>query len=169
MIAGLDIVIAVIVLLSALIGLVRGLIKEVLSLVSWVAAFVIAIYFTAEVAAYVPESWANESIRLVIAFVLLFVGTLIVTGISQWVISKLIESTGLSSTDRLLGFLFGGARGLLIAVLAVMALREIASETTWWQASTLKDELLAFEDDVRDLLGQARDVVSDVELPRSGG
>ena len=124
-IAGLDIVIGVVVLLSALIGLVRGLIKEVLSLLSWVAAFIIAIYFSAQVAAYVPESWANESIRIVIAFVLLFVGTLIVTGISQWLIAKLVETTGLSSTDRLLGFLFGSARGLLIAVLGAHGAKRV--------------------------------------------
>jgi len=164
--AGLDIAILAVVLLSALIGLVRGLVKEVLSLISWAVAFLVAIYYSAELARMLPASWAAEPIRLVMAFVLLFVVTLIVTGITQWAISKLVESTGLSSTDRLLGFLFGSARGLLICIVVLMGLREVAGDALWWQASTIKDDLLAFEDEMRELLGQARSIVGEVELPK---
>ena len=79
--------------------------------------------------------------------------------IGQWLIAQLVSSTGLSGTDRLLGFLFGSARGLLICVVLLIGLREIAADRSWWQASVLQAELLAFEDEVRDLLGRARDMV----------
>lgn len=158
-VAGLDIAIATVVLLSAAIGLVRGLIKEILSLVSWAAAFVIAIYFSPLLAEQLPVSWGTDSLRLVVAFAALFIGTLVTAAILQWLIAQLVTSTGLSGTDRLLGFLFGSARGLLICVVLLMGLREVAADRSWWQASMLQAELLAFEDEVRDLLGRARDIV----------
>ena len=157
-VAGLDIAIATVVLLSAAIGLVRGLIKEVLSLVSWAAAFIIAIYFSPVAAAGLPVQWGSESLRLVIAFGGLFIATLIVAAILQWLVVQLVSSTGLSGTDRFLGFLFGSARGLLICVVVLMGLREVAADRNWWQASVLQPELLAFEDEVRDLLSRARDM-----------
>ena len=157
-VAGLDIAIATVVLLSAAIGLARGLIKEILSLVSWTAAFVIAIYFSAMAAEQLPASWGGESIRLVIAFAGLFFATLVLAAILQWLIAQLVSSTGLSGTDRLLGFLFGSARGLLICVVVLMGLREVAADRDWWQASVLQPELLAFEDEVRDLMGRVRDM-----------
>ena len=160
-VAGLDIAIAVIVGLSAVIGLVRGLVKEILSLVAWVLAFVVAIYFSPVVAQYLPSGWGSDSVRLVIGFAGLFVGSLIAAALVQWLIAKLITSTGLSGTDRFLGFLFGSARGLLITVVILMGAREVVAERSWWQASVLQGELLAFEDEVRDLLGRARVLVSE--------
>ena len=164
-VAGLDIAIATVVMLSAAIGLVRGLIKEVLSLVAWVLAFVVALYFSPYVANALPVTWGSESVRLIIGFAVLFIGTLILAAVLQWLIAQLIASTGLSGTDRFLGFLFGSARGLLICVVLLMGLREIAGDASWWQASVLQGELLAFEDEVRELLGRARDAVSEVPLP----
>ena len=165
-VAGLDIAIATVVLLSAAIGLVRGLVKEILSLVSWAAAFVIAIYFSSILAEQIPAAWGSQSLRLIMAFAGLFIGTLILAAIAQWLIAQLITSTGLSGTDRLLGLLFGSARGLLICVVVLMGLREVAAERSWWQASMLQEELLAFEDEVRELLGRAREMVR--EAPAAG-
>jgi membrane protein required for colicin V production len=166
-VAGLDIAIATVVLLSAAIGLVRGLVKEVLSLVSWAAAFVVAIYFSPLIAQQLPPSWGAESVRLIIGFAVLFIATLILAAMLQWLIAQLVSSTGLSGTDRFLGLLFGSARGLLICVVLLMGLREIAAERSWWQASMLQAELLTFEDEVRDLLGRARDMVREVPNPMS--
>jgi len=161
-VAGLDIAIATVVLLSAVIGLVRGLVKEVLSLASWIGAFVLAIYFSTAVAVLLPPSWGAESVRVVIAFGLLFISTLILASVLQWLIGKLITSTGLSGTDRVLGLVFGSARGLLICVVLLLGLREVAAERAWWQASVLQVELLAFEDEVRDLMGRAREFIREV-------
>ena len=153
-------------LLSALIGLVRGLVKEVLSLVSWGLAFVVAIFFSAEVGSLLPASWGSGALRQAIGFVALFVGVLVAAGILQWLIGQLVESTGLSGTDRLLGFLFGSARGLLIALVGLVALAQIASEASWWQEAELPDEILAFEDEVRELFGQATTFVEEDIIER---
>lgn len=161
-VAGLDIAIATIVGLSAVIGLVRGLVKEILSLVAWVLAFVAAIYFSPQVAEHLPGGWGSESVRLIISFAGLFVGTLIAAALVQWLVAKLITSTGLSGTDRFLGFLFGSARGLLVTVVILMGAREVVAEKSWWQESVLQEELLAFEDEVRDLLGRGRVLISEV-------
>ena len=164
--ATLDIVISALVLLSAVIGLVRGLVKEVLSLLSWGLAFIIAILFSAELGAILPESWGSVALRQAIGFVGLFVGVLITAGILQWLIGQLVESTGLSCTDRLLGFLFGSARGLLIALVGLVALEQIASEATWWQEARLPNQILAFEDEVRALFGQATTFVEEDIIER---
>jgi len=164
-IATLDIVIGIVVLLSALIGLYRGLVKEVLALVSWVLAFVLAIYLSPAFMTYIPAQWGAESVRLVIAFAVIFIATLIGAGMLQWLLGRLISTTGLSGTDRFLGFLFGSARGLLVCVVVLIGLREIAQDSPWWQASKLQGELLAFEDEARALLGQATAAARQVSLP----
>lgn len=158
-VATLDLVIVVVIVMSACIGLVRGFVTEVLSLVAWLAAFIIGLLFAGQLAAILPGSWGGETVRYALAFVLLFFATLILAGLLQWLLAHLIESTGLSGTDRLLGFLFGSARGLVVAIVVLMGVREIASDTPWWQAAKLPPQLLAFEDELRDLLGLAQDVV----------
>ncbi|MBT7333339.1 MAG: CvpA family protein [Gammaproteobacteria bacterium] len=165
--AGLDVTIACIVLLSATIGLVRGLVKEVLSLIGWIMAFAIAVYFSSTVVDYLPRGWGSDGIRLAIAFVLLFIATLIGAAIVQWLIAQLIETTGLTGTDRFLGFIFGSARGLLICLVLLIGMREIVQDRQWWQASILQKELLAFEGEVRELLGEAKDLMEDMPSPFS--
>ena len=145
----LDIVVLAIILLSALIGLVRGLITEVLSLVGWVVAFIVANIFASQLAAMLPATWGSESVRWFIGFAILFVGILVLAGILRWLIAKLVETTGLSGTDRFLGFLFGTARGALVALVLLIAIREIAIDAPWLEESRLARELLEFEDEVR--------------------
>ena len=157
-----DIVILIVVLLSAMIGLVRGLIKEVLSLASWIAAFILALYFSPMVADYFAPHVSEPAIRWLLGFVTVFVATLIVAGIGQWLLRKLVDSTGLSGTDRFLGFLFGSARGVLVCIFGLIVLRPYAEQAEWWQASTFAPELLAFEEDALDLLVSTRGVVSDI-------
>ena len=157
-----DIVILIIVLVSALIGLARGLLKELLSLASWFAAFILALYFAPTVADALVGSVSDESVRLVIGFAAVFVVTLIAGGIIQWLVRKLVESTGLTGTDRFLGFLFGSARGVLVCIIGLIAMRPFAEDSAWWSASAFTPELLAFEQDVLELMGKARDVVTTV-------
>ncbi len=157
-VATLDIVIATVVLLSAAFGLVRGLVKEVLSLVSWALAFILAAYFSTDLAVQMPETWGSDAVRTVMSFGVIFIATLILAGVAQWLVGQLVDVTGLSSTDRLLGLVFGSARGLLIAIVMLMGLQQIASDAQWWHASMLRGELLAFEGDVTGLLHQVRDM-----------
>lgn len=159
--ASLDIVIVILVLLSAGIGLVRGLVKEILSLVSWVLAFVVALMFHPTLAQELPASWGGASLRLAIAFVLVFIATLIAAGVVQWLTAQLVRTTGLTGTDRFLGFLFGSVRGVLVVMVVLIGLREVAGEARWYQDARLPEELLAFEDEVRELFGRARQAVMD--------
>ncbi|MFU8817985.1 MAG: CvpA family protein, partial [Pseudomonadales bacterium] len=152
-----DIVILAVVLLSATIGLVRGLFKEVLSLASWLAAFMLALYFSPLLAERLEGQLADGSVRLVVAFIAIFLATLLVGALVQWLVGTLVRSTGLTGTDRFLGFLFGSARGALVCIVAIMALRQFAETSQWWQSSVLVPELLAFEQEVLQLMGRAQE------------
>ena len=98
-----DTTIIVIILLSAVISLFRGFVREVLSLVAWVAAFWAATLFTPLAATALAPYVAVPGARTVIGFVGILVGTLLVFGIINFLVGKLIDSTGLSGPDRLLG------------------------------------------------------------------
>lgn len=157
-----DIVILIIVLLSSVIGLMRGLFKELISLVVWFAAVLLALYFSAAMGDALSGQIADESVRTVVGFFIIFLATLILGGIVQMLVKQLISSTGLTGTDRFLGFLFGSARGVLVCIVALIALKSFEIQAEWWQESRIIPELLAFEQDVLGLMGKARDVVVEV-------
>ena len=157
--ASADIVILILILLSSVIGLVRGLFKELISLVVWFAAVMLALYFSSAMGDALSGQIEDESIRMVVGFFIIFLATLIVGGIVQVLVKQLISSTGLTGTDRFLGFLFGSARGVLICIVALIALKSFEIEAAWWQESRIIPELLAFEEDVLGLMGKAREVV----------
>jgi membrane protein required for colicin V production len=133
-----DYVIAGIMAFSALISILRGFIREVLSLIGWVAAVVFARLGMEPVADLLVDRIAAPSIRLGVGFVLVFVGTLLVVGVVNFLVGRLISSTGLTGTDRMLGVLFGFARGALIVVVMVMlAGMTPLPKDPWWRASVL--------------------------------
>ncbi|MEZ5550446.1 MAG: CvpA family protein [Pseudomonadales bacterium] len=160
--AAADIVILIVVLLSAVIGLVRGLFREVLSLGTWLAAFLLALFFAPDAAELLSGQITDHSVRLIAAFFIIFLLTLIVGGIVQWLVKQLITTTGLTGTDRFLGFLFGSARGVLVCIVALIAARPFVEESDWWRASRIAPELLAFEQDVLKLFQKGKDVISEV-------
>jgi len=155
-----DIVILTLILLSAVIGLFRGLVREVVSLAIWASAIVGAMVFASPVAGYLTAIEASQQIRVVVAFVIVFFGVLIVGGLLQWSLARLIQSTGLGGTDRFLGFVFGALRGGLVVIAALIVARPFAETTDWWQESLLRPELLVFEEDILQLFRG-----SDVQLP----
>lgn len=136
--AVLDWVIIGIVLLSTIIALVRGFIKEAISLATWITAFLIALWFSEPAAVLVPEGIDIPSARVAIAFVVLFIIVLIIGGMINWAVSKLVAATGLSGTDRSVGMVFGLARGVfIVAGLLVLAAFTAAPEEALWQESVL--------------------------------
>jgi membrane protein required for colicin V production len=133
-----DYIILAILGLSVLIGLWRGLISEVLGLVVWAVAFWVAWTFGPSVAGYFEHSIQLPSARILVGYGLCFLAVLIAGALLRFVVSKLVEGTGLSGTDRLLGMVFGFARGVLLVTLAVFLLGFTAFiRDPWWNDSIL--------------------------------
>lgn len=161
-VTGIDVAIVILILLSAVIGLVRGLVREVLSLVVWAAALVLALLFSPQVAELLVGLIATPSLRYVTAFASVFIATLIIGGIVESLMARLIDGTGMTGTDRLLGFVFGGARGVLVCIVALIAMRPFGEYQTWWENSLIVPELMAFEGDILAFLDAAVDLVGDL-------
>lgn len=133
-----DWVIAAILAVSSLISLKRGFIKESLSLASWVVAFVVARAFSGNLAGLLAGSIETDSLRWILAFVILFAGTLVIGALLNHLLSHIIKATGLSGTDRVLGMVFGLVRGGLIILIIVYGLQyTLLSNDDWWKQSTL--------------------------------
>ncbi len=144
---GADWAIATVVLLSVLISLVRGFVKEALSLLVWVAAFVVAFFFSERLAPLLGNLVELPSLRYLAAFAILFICTLIVGSVVNYLISQLIKMTGLSAIDRLLGIMFGFCRGILIALLILIFLPKMipVDQDPWWKQSRLIPRVLVLE------------------------
>lgn len=146
-----DVALAVLVLVSAAFGLWRGLLKEVLALAIWIAALLLALAFGKPLGQMILD--ADSRLQLGVGFALMFVGVLIAGAILQRLVRGLVETTGLSGTDRVLGLAFGALRGGVVALFALIMLRPFAEDRDWWQESRLVPPLIAFEEDAIDLAG----------------
>lgn len=134
----LDYAILAVIALSALISLIRGFVREVVSLVVWVAAFWIGIRYSGEVSVYFTDTIASPTLRLGLAFVLLFVATLIVGALVNYAAGQFVGRTGLTGTDRYIGVIFGIARGVVVVGVLVLAAGLTAlPREPWWQGSVL--------------------------------
>ncbi|NVK21606.1 MAG: CvpA family protein [Kangiellaceae bacterium] len=134
-----DWVILAIIGVSALISLLRGFVREALSLAGWIGAFFVAKAFYEPFAELLVDHIPTNSIRLGVAWVGLFVITLVCAGILNYMIGKMIDKVGLSGMDRLLGMFFGAARGVLICALLVLGLKQFTPvpKDEWWGQSSL--------------------------------
>jgi membrane protein required for colicin V production len=142
-----DWTIIAILVISSLISVKRGFVKEAISLVIWVAAFFVAVALHEQLAVLLSQWISSASIRYVISYALLFIATLMVGAMVNHLIAELVKMTGLSGTDRLLGTVFGLARGLII-VMAILILVPMAipvEQDAWWHQSQLIPQLLLME------------------------
>ena len=134
--AWIDLVIIGIISLSALISLIRGFVKESISLVTWVVAGVLALRYYAPMADLLEPFINSVNLRQWVGGGILFVATLIVGAIVNFIVSQLVSKTGLSGTDKALGVVFGAARGVLIVTMIVLlAGLTPMPEAPWWQKS----------------------------------
>ena len=132
----LDWIAVALIVVSMLFGLVRGLVFEVISLVGWVVAFVVAQWFASDLAAWLPAGDPQASWRYPLAFVLLFVAVAFGVGLMAALTRKLIAAVGLRPVDRILGGAFGAARGAVaLLVLAVVVHLLALSDSAWWHES----------------------------------
>jgi len=138
-----DWVIIVVLSLSILLSLWRGFVREAVSLAGWVAAFVIANMYGHEMASLLERWIENITGRYVAAYGLLFAGSLVLAGILAKVSAQVVKVTGLSLLDRLLGTVFGLARGIIIILVAVYLLRHLVApqDVQWLDQSRLMPHL----------------------------
>ncbi|PHX49534.1 colicin V production CvpA [Pseudomonas syringae pv. syringae] len=142
-----------IVAISALISLKRGFVKEALSLTTWIIAGVVAWMFGAGLSQYLVNYIETPSARVIASCTILFVATLLVGAMVNFLIGELIRVTGLSGTDRFLGMVFGAARGGLLVVVAVglLSLGPVQQDQ-WWQQSRLVPQFLMVADWSKNLI-----------------
>lgn len=131
-----DYLLLFILIASIVISTLRGLVKEILSLVSWIVAFVVANMYGAQLAPLLPSALPGEAVRLIVSFVALFIGVRLLMGLLMMAVDALIKSSGLSLADRGLGGLFGLARGMVIvlACVIVAGMTDLPKQDFWTQA-----------------------------------
>ena len=133
-----DIVVIFVICLSALFSLIRGFVKEAISLATWIIAIWIAATFAPRMAEVLPASLESEAVRQAVGFGVLFVLTLMVGALINMLVNQVVKKTGLSGADRIFGVVFGVLRGgLIIVVFVVIGGMTPLPETDWWQTSVL--------------------------------
>ncbi|MDD5300514.1 MAG: CvpA family protein [Gallionella sp.] len=144
--SGFDFAVAGILLASLLLGLWRGLVYEVLSLLGWPVAFVLSKLFAGNMAPMLPipvlshAEGTQEHVRIAVAYAVVFIAALIVWGVLAWLLSRLMKAVGLGWLDRLLGGLFGLLRGgfVVLALVWLAGLTDIPKQPFWRGAQTSK-------------------------------
>ena len=132
----LDWIILLLLLSSLALGAWRGLAYEVMSVLSWIAAFVLAQWLAADLAARLPMTGAGEAVRYAVAFLLIFVVSVFAGGLLATLVKKMFLAAGLQPADRALGALFGLLRGALILLAATLVIGMTPFRTApWWQES----------------------------------
>ncbi len=133
-----DYAILAIIGVSIVISLWRGFTTEALSLFGWVAAVWVSLTFAENLQLLLQAQIDAPSLRLLVAFVILFIATLIVTGYINYLAGQVIEKTGFSGTDRMIGVFFGLARGcMVVAVLVLLGGMTPMPQDPWWGQSQL--------------------------------
>ncbi len=131
-----DYVFLLILIVSVVISVVRGLVREVLSLLSWIGAFLVAKFGSPMVSGWLSGMIDHPKIRLAFSFVLVMVASVMLFSFLSLQVVKVVKMTGLSGTDRALGAFFGLARGVLVAVVLVLvaSLTPLPRESYWRNA-----------------------------------
>ncbi len=136
--AWIDIVIIALIALSAVLSLFRGFVKEALALASWLVALWVAMIFYENVAGMLARWISDPSLQKIIAFSALFIAVLLLGAVVNYLAGKLVTKTGLAGTDRMLGVVFGMARGaVIVAILVLLAGLTPMPHDPWWHESHL--------------------------------
>lgn len=159
--AAADLVLVGLVLLSAVFGGTRGFMKEVLSLGIWTAALLLALAFGRPLGSLILD--ANDKLQAGVGFALVFLGVLLAGALVQRLVHSLVETTGLTGTDRVLGLVFGAARGGVVVLFALVMLRPFAEDRRWWRESRLVPPIIAYEEDVMALASALADAFSEAK------
>jgi membrane protein required for colicin V production len=131
-----DYTVLVIIGISIVISMMRGAVREILSLLGWLAAFYVAKTYATQLIPLLPADIPTESLKVLAAFVILFLGVLLVASLLSIALSSLLKKIGLGWFNRFMGALFGLARGLfIVSILVFLAgLTSIPKDTRWTNA-----------------------------------
>ncbi len=134
--------------ISTVIGLFRGMVKEVLSLVVWLGAFIIARLSSPALEQLLFGDTGESYLKSATAFGALFFGCLIGGGLLSGALARLVKASGLVTLDKALGSLFGVLRGAVVVIVLLLAIRPFCDGYLWWQESAFIPRLMAFDDAV---------------------
>jgi membrane protein required for colicin V production len=133
-----DLIIVCFVALSIVISLMRGFIREALSLTTLVLAIYVAFTFSTTLAETLSGIISSASTRTVVAFIGLFLVVFISGAVVNILISRLVSVSGFGLIDRILGVFFGAARGIIVLGLIIMLIKGTSlTERGWWRHSEL--------------------------------
>ncbi len=151
----LDFAISAIMLISLLVGLFRGFIREVMSLAAWIAALWAAYAFAQTGGAYLEPYIQQSSLRIVAAFAIIFVFALIAASLLGHLLGRVLTVSGIGGVDRSLGLLFGAGRGVVVvaALILTAIFMDIATQP-WWHKSVLVNYFNPAADLLRSLMPQ---------------
>jgi membrane protein required for colicin V production len=134
--AWIDVVIIALIALSAILSLFRGFVREAVALATWLVALWVAMAFYEDLAAILSQWISTPSAQKITAFAILFICVLLLGAIVNYLAGKLVDKTGLTGTDKLLGIVFGVARGgVIVAILVLLAGLTPLPQDPWWQDS----------------------------------
>lgn len=148
-----DLALAIGLLLSMVVGLWRGLLTEVLSLLGWVVAYFVAQWWGPAMGRTLPIDEPGSRLNVLAGMMVVFVLTWLSWALLSWALRQIVSASGLGGTDRLLGGMFGLARGLLVA-LVLYTLISMTPMTDWepWKASRAAPWLAEVMDILRPVL-----------------
>ena len=127
---------------SLIFGLWRGVVGEIIALVAWGLAIFAALHFGAEAGRLLGSSLGDPALRTLAGCALVFIGVLVIMALVRMAVSSMVKALGLSASDRILGMLFGLARGVLVTMLLVgLGGMTAAPQQAWWQHAVLAKPL----------------------------
>lgn len=121
---------------SILVGLMRGAIRELFSVLGWVLAFYLATRFNSDMIAYLPEQVPGEALKAMVAFLVVFLTVLFLSTLLALILTTLIKAIGLGGLNRVLGGLAGAVKGILIVCILAMlaAMTDLPKDSRWTNA-----------------------------------
>jgi len=149
-----DWVIVLILLISSIISLKRGFVKEALSLAVWIVAFIVATTFSIHLEPHFAAYTEAPSTQKMAAFSTLFIVTLLLGSAASYLLSSLVSVAGLSNADKVIGVFFGFARGILVILAIVLYVPIVVpiDQDNWWMESALIPYFLSMEEDFHGII-----------------
>ena len=148
-----DYAIIAILVVSAGISVLRGFLREALSLLGWVLAFWLALTFADDISGLFTNFLPQPSMRHALAFATIVIFSLVITAVVMYLVRLIVDKTEITGTDRALGIVFGIARGIVIvAILVLCAGLTALPQDPWWRESTFLPHFQALAVELQSML-----------------